>query len=171
MTTEQTAQTAHQREYESRLYVDRAKAERALEQLEAIGYGRERVSLIVDERHLPIDQGFQSDSSPLAERGGMGETGGMAGALGGGLIGTIVAAAVGTSLAAGGLIVAGPLAFVLIGLSGGVLGGSILGGLLELGVEAEDWRAGLQRGGVVVVVALKAHADRAAVRKALMNLP
>lgn len=155
-------------EYEAKLYDDRRRAEEALERLQGIGYGRDHVSLIVDERDLPVDQGFESDSSPLAERGGMGETGALAGAVGGGLIGAIVAGAVGASLVIpGGVLVAGPLA--LIGLTGGTVWGSLIGGLLELGTEAEDWRAGLQRGGIVVVVALRSHADRAAVRNALLN--
>ncbi|HEX5275472.1 MAG TPA: hypothetical protein VFW34_09385 [Candidatus Rubrimentiphilum sp.] len=170
MSVEKTAEAAQKSEHESKLYENRARAEQALGRLEAIGYGHERISLIIDEHDLPVDQSFESDSSPLAERGGMGETGALAGAMEGGLIGAITAAAAGTLLVAEGVIVAGPLApLVLAGVSAGVVGGTIIGGLLELGVEAEDWRAGLRRGGIVVVVALKTHADRAAVRKALMN--
>jgi hypothetical protein len=168
---DQPTEVTQKVEYESKLYGDRTGAEEALERLQAIGYGRDHVSLIIDERDLPVDQGFESDTSPLAERGGMGETGEMAGAIGGGLIGAVVAAAVGTSLAltTGVGVVVGPLVLVLMGLSGGAAWGTIIGGLLELGIEAEDWRVGLQRGGIVVIVALKSHADRAIVRKALVN--
>ncbi len=171
MSMQNPTETAPKVEYESKLYQDRSSAEHALERLQAVGYGRDHVSLIIDERDLPIDQSFESDTSPLAERGGMGETGEMAGAIGGGLIGAIVAAAVGMSLAltTGVGVIVGPLVLVLIGLSGGAAWGTIIGGLLELGVEAEDWRAGLQRGGVVVIVALKSHADRARIRKALIG--
>ena len=171
MSTQKPTETAPKLEHESKLYEDRSSAERALERLQAIGYGRDHVSLIIDERDLPVDQSFESDTSPLAERGGMGETGEMAGAIGGGLIGAVVATAVGMSLAltTGAGVIVGPLVLALVGLSGGAAWGTIIGGLLELGIEAEDWRAGLEQGGVVVIVALKSHADRAPVRKALMD--
>lgn len=170
MPKKDAAETGTAVEWEAKLFQDRAAGEQALERLHAIGYGPEHISLILHERDLPLDQSFQSDSSPLAERGGMGETGSLAGAVGGGLIGATVAAAVGTSLAiAGGVIVIGPLVLLLVGISSGMVWGTLVGGLLELGVEAEDWRSGLRHGGIVIIVALKAAKDRADVRRALMN--
>jgi hypothetical protein len=64
----------------------------------------------------------------------------------------------------------GPLAAALADAGAvGAVGGSIIGGLLELGVEAEDWRTCLRNGGIVVVVSLKSHADRKRVREALIR--
>jgi hypothetical protein len=161
-------------EYEAKLYVDRSHADRALERLRALGYGQSEISLIVDERDLPADQSFESDSSPLAEHGGMGFTGMSVGAAAGGLLGAAIATAASiatVALTAGAAtpLVIGPLAAAFVGLEAGAVSGVIVGGLLELGAEAEDWRVGLQNGGVVVVVALKSHADRAGVRKALLS--
>jgi hypothetical protein len=56
-------------DYESKLYENGKDAECALQQLDAIGYGRDRVSLVMTEGQLPIDQNFGSDTSPLAELG------------------------------------------------------------------------------------------------------
>lgn len=158
-------------DYESKLYESGKLAERALQQLDAIGYGQDRVSLIMTESQLPIDQNFASDTSPLAELGHMGEVGGALGTAGGATAGALAAAAGTALVAAAGIVITGPLAFALmgLGLTAGAVWGALIGGLLELGVEAEDWRAGLKRGGVAIVVTLRSHGDRAAVRKALMD--
>ena len=160
--------------YESNVYTDRAQAERALERLEALGYGAENMSLIVDERDLPVDRNFESETSPLAGRRGSGATGVLVGAGAGGLIGTIVAAAAAIAIlalteGAGAPLIIGPLAAALAGAGTGVVSGGILGGLLELGVEAQDWHVGLRNGGIVIVVTLKSPQDRTRVRKALMH--
>ena len=163
MDTRETVVPPKGQEYESNLYEDRAKAEEALQRLQAIGYGPDRISLIVGERDLPTDQGFESDTSPLAEHGGMGETGEAAGIASGALLGALIGGAAAP-------FVIGPLAVALTaGLGTGIVFGSIVGALLELGIEAHDWRVGLQRGGIALVVTLKSHADRAAVRRALMH--
>ncbi len=51
----------------------------------------------------------------------------------------------------------------------GLASGGIVGALLEIGIEAEDWRTGLAHGAVGLIVALRAHDDRAVVRDALMD--
>ncbi len=161
-------------QYESKLYADREHAERTLDRLFAIGYGNDRISLILDESELPVDRNFESDTSPMAVAGGFGENGGMLGAATGATIGAFIAAASAAALIAAteGIaapFVAGPLVATLAGASFGAVGGGIIGGLLELGAEADDWRVGLRKGGVVVVVDLKSSADRGAVRRALMK--
>ena len=161
-------------EYESKLYQNHAGAEEALQRLNAIGYDQHNISLVLAEADLPIDQNFASDTSPRAARGKMGDVGMLAGAATGGLIGALVGAATGAALVVGtgGValpFVAGPIVAALGGLDVGLIGGTIVGGLLELGVEAEDWRTGLRNGGVGVIVSLKSHADQRVVRNALMN--
>lgn len=143
-------------EYESMFYGDRAEAEAVLGRLEELGYGHERISLVLDEHDVPSDA---ADESSV-----------VVGAIGGSMVGALIAAAVGTVLVAGGVMVAGPLALVLTGASGlsvGLIGGSILGGLLGLGVGTDAWRDGLRRGGVGVVVTLSSDADRDRVRTVL----
>ncbi len=161
-------------QYESKLFVDRARADRTLERLHAIGYDDDSIALIRDEAELPVDRNFESDTSPMAIAGGFGENGGMLGAATGATIGAVVAAASAAALIAAteGTVapfVAGPLVATLAGASFGAVGGGIIGGLLELGAEADDWRVGLRKGGIVVVVALKSAADRGSVRRALMR--
>ncbi len=160
-------------EYEAKLFMNRIHAEEAVRRLGEIGYGRERVSLLVDEHDIPLDQNVQSDTAPTAAMGGMGETGQSVGAITGGVIGAIIASAVAaaTIVATEGVaapLVVGPLAAVLAGVGAGAASGGIIGGLLEVGLESDDWRAGIRNGGIVVVVALKSDADRAAVRGALI---
>ena len=161
-------------QYESKLFSDRARADRTLDKLHAIGYNDESIRLIFDETNLPVDRNFESDTSPMAISGGFGENGGMLGAATGAAIGAVIAAASAAALIAAteGIaapFVAGPLVATLAGASFGAVGGGIIGGLLELGAEADDWRVGMRKGGVVVVVALKSAADRRAIRRALMR--
>lgn len=161
-------------QYESKLYTDRKHAEQALERLHSLGYERDHVSLIIDEADLPADQNFASDTSPFAAHGGMGGTGMLVGAGAGVLIGAVTAAAgiavIALTGGAGAPLVVGPLAVALADAGAiGAVSGGIIGGLLELGVEAEDWRSGLRNGGLVVVVSLKSHADQKAVRYALLG--
>lgn len=161
-------------QYESKLYADRARAERTLDRLHAAGYDDDRISLIVSEADLPVDRNFESDTSPMAISGGFGENGGMLGAATGATIGALIAAASAATLIAAteGLaapFVAGPLVATLAGASFGAVGGGIIGGLLELGAEADDWRIGVRNGGIAIVVALKSRADRTRVRRVLMH--
>ena len=160
--------------YESKLFEDRSHAERALERLHALGYGREHISLIVHESDLPADQAFQSETSPLAVHGTIGETGVLTGGIAGGILGAVIAvaiavAAVALTEGAATPLVIGPVVAAIGGFGAGAVGGSIVGGLLELGLEAEDWRVGLRNGGVVVIVAVKSTEDQDAIHKALMG--
>ncbi len=160
-------------EYEAKLFKNQIQAEEVVGRLAEMGYGRDQVSLIVDERDIPQDQNFQSDTAPTAALGGMGEAGQSFGAVTGGVIGAIVASAAAAALVVGtegvaAPFVVGPLAAVLAGVGAGAAGGSIIGGLLEVGLESDDWRTGVRNGGIVVVVSLKTEADRAAVRSALI---
>lgn len=180
-------------EYESRLYENRSQADAALERLQEIGYGRDHISLILNERDLPADQNFESDTAASASGGteiaeavfgagadgvraaiggAAGGTGAAIGAAAGGIFGAILMGAAGAAMiaatqGAAAPVVAGPLVAALAGLGAGAAGGSIIGGLMELGVEAQDWHAALLRGGVAIVVSLKSHDDRSAVGKAL----
>lgn len=160
-------------EYEAKLFKNQIHAEEAVRRLEKIGYGRDQVSLIVDERDVPADQNFQSDTAPTAALGGMGETGQSVGAVTGGVIGAIIASAaaaamVVTTEGVAAPFVVGPLAAMLAGVGAGAASGGIIGGLLEVGLESDDWRTGVRNGGIVVVVALRGDGDRAAVRSALI---
>ena len=161
-------------EYEAKLYDDRMAAASAIQRLESLGYDRANISLALTEADLPADQNFSSDASPLAARGGLGGVGTIVGATSGGVIGALVAGAASAALIAGtggaaAPFLAGPIVAAIGGLNAGAIGGSIIGGLMELGVEVEDWHVGLRNGAIGVIVSLKSSADRGVVRNALMN--
>jgi hypothetical protein len=148
--------------YESALFKDCAQAEARVERLAAIGYDRDEISIIFAE-----DDGLITgvpDSTPNDL--------GSAGARIGGVLGAIIGVAgsavaiVGTAGAATPFVI-GPLALALAGLGGGAVTGAIVGGLLELGDHADDWHDWVEKGGVVVAVALKSADDREQVRAAL----
>jgi hypothetical protein len=122
--------------------------------------------LILDERNLPRD--LRSAVSREAGTAGLAQSVEEGHAIRGGLIGAIITGAVVASLAVATGIgtVVGPLVVVLTGLSTATIWGSIVG-LLDLGLEADEWQKGLRKGKVAVVVGLKSGADRAAVRNAL----
>jgi len=154
--------------YESALFPDTVAAEAALARVVALGYDKDRISVIVagpngDLEGVPAGVDTSDD---------LGVKGASVGAAAGGVIGAIVAAAVsvvaiaGTAGAATPFVI-GPLAAALVGLGGGAVTGSIVGGLLDLGDHADDWQDWVQKGGAVVAVDLTSPDDRARVKAAL----
>jgi hypothetical protein len=146
---------------ESKLYENYAGAEAAVDRLHALGYGTDSISVIVNPDKLPRPEDQ------------MGKDGALIGGATGGLLGAIVAAGVAIAVTGGmaAPIVAGPLAAMLASVAGGagagIVGGSIFGGLLELGMQADDVSNALDHGGVVVTVHLASDDERAKVKAAL----
>jgi hypothetical protein len=155
-------------QYESGLFKDCAQAEAALERLKAIGYEPDRISIIVADSSGVIS-GLPEGALPANDLGGKGV---IAGTAVGGVLGAILAVA-GSAIAIAGTagaatpFVIGPLAAALAGLGAGAVTGTIVGGLLELGDHADDWRDWVEQGGAVVAVCLKSAEDRQNVRAAL----
>jgi len=146
--------------YESKRYDDYSQANQALERLLALGYERKEISVILGPRAVPESMA-DTVQTGAAKMGGSGSA---VGAATGGVLGAIIASAalVATGGAAAPIIV-GPLAAAAIGLGGGAVMGGIVGGLLELGIKADD----LSDDGIMIAVRPKTEQDRERVRSSL----
>src|SRR5579883_23138 len=160
--------------YESEIYYDREPAAAAVDRLHALGYDRDDISVMMDDKTR--ERAF---SSMVKAKGSEGLA---AGATAGGVLGAIIAGltATGSVVAVagtGGLaapLVAGPLAAALAGLGVGAAGGGIVGGLIGVGIaekKAKDYEKGLREGGMLVAVKPKSREHRDNVRRALQNDP
>lgn len=137
------------RNYEIKGYDSMQFAEQAANRLERLGYGVRDVSVITGNRaDPPKDKEF-------------GEGGVGIGVAAGGLLGLILGGVATAGL--GFPLILGPLALAAAGAG---MGG-VAGGLMELGLNADDVNETLRKGGAVLVVHLKQETDRDAVRKAL----
>ncbi len=156
--------------FESEIYYDREPASAAVDRLHGLGYGRDDISVMMDDKTR--EKAF---SVLVSAKGSEGLA---AGATIGGILGAIVAGLTATgSVAAiagtGGLatpLVVGPLAAALAGLGAGAAGGGIVGGLIGVGIgekRAKDYEKGLREGGILVAVRPKTREHRADVRNAL----
>lgn len=156
--------------FESEIYYDREPASAAVDRLHGLGYGRDDISVMMDDK--------TREKAFSAVVNAKGSEGIAAGATIGGVLGAIVAGLTATgSVAAiagtGGIatpLVVGPLAAALAGLGVGAAGGGLVGGLVGVGIgekRAKDYEKGLREGGILVAVRPKAKEHRAKVRKAL----
>jgi Heat induced stress protein YflT len=156
--------------FESEIYYSREPASAAVDRLHALGYGRDDISVMMDDK--------TREKAFSAVVNAKGSEGIAAGATVGGVLGAIVAGLTATgSVAAiagtGGLatpLVVGPLAAALAGLGAGAAGGGIVGGLIGVGIgekRAKDYEKGLREGGILVAVRPKSKEHRTDVRRAL----
>ena len=138
------------------MFRDRESAERAYSSLEARGYTKDDINLIMSDdtrkRHF-------GEHTPDTELGNKAMEGTGAGAAIGGTLGAIAAAiaAVGTSLLIPGLgiVVAGPLAAAFAGAGAGGLAGGLIGGLIGAGIpeeRAKRYEEGVKNGHIVMGV-------------------
>ena len=155
--------------FESEIYFDREPASAAVDRLHGLGYGRDDISVMMDDK--------TREKAFSAVVNAKGSEGVAAGASIGGLLGAIVAGLTATgSVAAiagtGGVaapLVVGPLAAALAGLGVGAAGGGIVGGLIGAGIgekRAKDYEKGLREGGILIAVRPKSKEQRAEIRKA-----
>lgn len=156
--------------FESEISYDREPAGAAVDRLHRLGYGRDDISVMMDDK--------TREKAFSAVVNAKGSEGLAAGATIGGALGAIVAGltATGSVVAiagTGGLatpLVVGPLAAALAGLGAGAAGGGLVGGLIGVGIgekRAKDYEKGLREGGILVAVRPKTKEHRADVRKAL----
>ena len=157
---------------------DRDAAETAVEKLSALGYGREDISIIMNDdtrsRYFGSDT---ADTIAAPDRGASAAKGAAAGGMLGGTIGAIVAAVVGTgavgltvaTAGAAAPFIAGPIAAVLAAGGAGAAAGSVLGGLVGAGFpEADAKRVDEDVTNGSIVVSVKADdADAGKVRHIL----
>jgi hypothetical protein len=156
-------------EYETAVYTERDPAAAAVDRLHGLGYGREDISVMMDDK--------TREKAFSAMTNAKGSEGIAAGATIGGVLGAIVAGmtATGSVVAiagTGGLaapLVVGPLAAALAGLGAGAVAGGIVGGFVGAGIgehRAKEIEKGLREGGILVAVKPKSHEHREHVRKA-----
>lgn len=156
--------------WESEIYYEREPAEAAVERLHSLGYGRNDISVMMDDKTREKAFGAMVNAK--------GSEGVAAGATIGGVLTAIVAGLTATgSVAAiagtGGLaapLVVGPLAAALAGLGAGAAGGGIIGGLIGVGIgeaRAKQLEKGMREGGIVVAVRPKSAEMRKEARRAL----
>jgi hypothetical protein len=137
------------------VFKDRGDADKAVDDLQRLGYGMNDISVIMNEGTRVRAFG--------TEKGSRGGEGVAVGAAAGGALGAIVAgltatgsiAAVAATGGAAAPLVAGPLAAALAGLGVGAASGGILGGLVGLGipeVRAKEYQRELDDGGILLSV-------------------
>ncbi len=156
-------------QYETALYRDREPAEVAVARLHDLGYGRDEISVMMDDKTR--ERAFSAMTNAKGSEGiAAGATiGGVLGAIVAGMTATgSVAAIVGTGGLATPLVV-GPLAAALAGLGAGGVAGGIIGGFVGVGIgehRAKELEKGLREGGILVAVRPKSDKHRGEVRKA-----
>lgn len=159
----------HDHRFETELYQDPIEAESAVDRLHALGYAREDISVMMDDKTR--ERAFSALTNSKGSEGvATGATvGGVLGAIVAGMTATgSVAAIVGTGGLAAPLVV-GPLAAALVGLGAGGVTGGVIGGLIGLGIgdhRAHEYEKGLRDGGIIVAIKPKAEHNEAALRKA-----
>ena len=152
--------------FEMEMYRDPALAGSAVDRLHQMGYGREDIGVMMDDK--------TRERAFAAMTNSKGSEGIAAGATIGGVLGAIVAGVTATGSVAviagtGGLaapFVAGPLVAALAGLGAGGAAGGIVGGLIGAGI-AKKYEQGLREGGVLVAVRPKGPQSRHDVRRVL----
>ena len=147
----------------TRLFADRAAAERAYQALRSRGYSAADVSvLMADETrdHLLGDVARPSPSRKTLEGAGVGAG---AGVVAGGVLGALVAAAT-VVIPGAGLVLAGPVAAAMAGAGVGGAAGGVIGALVGAGIPEEraaHYESGLRTGGIVMGVSPRSDDDAA----------
>jgi hypothetical protein len=117
------------------VFHDRLQAERAVRDLEAVGFDKRRIGFVI--RGSDVAQGGMITDTIGAKDG----SGAIAGAVTGGLAGGILAAAVTAVLPGVGPVLAAGVFAMFVGYAGaGAAIGGILGALIGLGVSEEEAR-------------------------------
>lgn len=141
------------------LFDDISTAEKAVQELENLGFSRDNISLMAANRRGD-DGGASTGSAADGAAAGAG-----IGAVLGGLAGLLVGIGALAIPGIGPIIAAGPLAAALGGAGIGAAAGGVIGALVDAGVpepEAQYYAEGVRRGGTLVTVrASEGMADRA----------
>lgn len=140
------------------IFDDVSTAGKAVDRISALGISRDLISVLMSEETRGRYFSVETRAKGPEEEAWGAATGGVLGALSGGLV------AVGTLAVSGaGVVAAGPLVATLAGLGAGGAAGGVIGALIGLGIpehEAELAADRLERGGILVGVET-ADADQA----------
>ncbi len=137
------------------MFRDRASAERAVRDLQGLGYAQNDISVMMQDQTRARE--FATDTGSKAAAGA-GVGAGIGGTLGAIIAAVTATGSVAAVAATGGLaapLVAGPLAAALAGAGAGGLGGGIIGGLVGAGIpeeRAKQYETDLNAGGILVGV-------------------
>jgi hypothetical protein len=130
------------------IFTERGHAVRAIHDLEASGFTQSEISVLMSEA---LGSQFKLEENSKAPEGAA------AGAVGGGLLGALIAGltAVGTIATGGGLLVAGPIVAALAGAGLGAGAGGTIGALVGYGMseyEARLFAGELEDGNALLAV-------------------
>ena len=137
------------------LFQNRADAERAVADLQNLGYSQNDISVMLNDATRTRE--FASDTGTKATEGA-GVGAGIGGTLGAIIAALTATGSVAAVAATGGLaapLVAGPLAAALAGAGAGGLTGGVIGALIGAGIpedRAAYYEQGLNAGGILVGV-------------------
>ena len=138
------------------MFRDRESAERAYQSIEARGYNKDDVNLMMSDDTRK--KHFSSDKGEDTELGNKALEGAGAGSLIGGTVGAVLAAiaAAGTLVIPGlNIVAAGPIVAALTGAGAGALTGGLVGALVGWGIpeeRAKAYETGIKEGGIVMGV-------------------
>ena len=142
-------------DFEIGIYDDRQSAEAAVNRLHALGYNKDDIGVVMNDKTAARDFAEHTGSKVAKGAATGAAVGGTLGAIVAGLTATgSVATIVGTGGAAAPLV-AGPLAAALAGLGAGGAAGGILGALVGAGIpehRAKEYRDRIDRGGILLGV-------------------
>ncbi len=154
----ETSSAAAQKRMLTGTFKDRESAERAYNNLQAKGYTKDDINLVMSDetrkKHFSNDTDHADNNLGSKAMEGAG-TGSAIGGTVGAVIGAI--AAIGTSLAIPGLglVIAGPIAAALAGAGAGGLTGGLVGALVGSGIpedRAKLYESDINNGGIVMGV-------------------
>jgi hypothetical protein len=159
-----TSKTTEQGKMVTGLFTDRDSAERAYQNLQQRGYGRDDVNLVMSDAtrktHFSDKEGVKTELGTKAAEGA-----GVGGAIGG-TVGAVLAAiaAVGTTIAIPGLglVIAGPIAAAIAGAGAGGAAGTLVGALVGWGIPEERvqrYETGIKGGGILMGVRSRSDDD------------
>jgi hypothetical protein len=146
----------------SGVFTDRRSGERAYHLLREMGYLDDISVLLSDEarvRYFP-SPGLHGEVVGDAKSDGLG-FGSIVGAVAGAALGALLGAAASLAIPGPGVVVAGPLAAVLIGAILGGLSGGLIGSLLGIGYSEEEAKKseGIRPGNVIIGVNPRSEVD------------
>ncbi|MDP9024604.1 MAG: general stress protein [Candidatus Eremiobacteraeota bacterium] len=145
----------HDDTFETGMYYDRTSAETTVQRLEDLGYSRDDISVMMNDKTR--EKEFANQTGTKAAEGAVtgAAVGGALGGLLAGLTATGSVIAIGATGGAATPLVIGPLAAALAGLGAGGVTGGIIGALVGAGIpedKAKEYSEGLDRGGILLGV-------------------
>ncbi len=150
------------------VFTNRANAEQAVSQLEAIGVTEDQISIVMTDeargKHFGLKESSKADEGVAAGAG----IGGLIGAIAGAVLSAGALAIPGLNLVVSGAIISG-----LAGLGAGAVSGGLVGGLIGSGIpehEATLLEKEIRSGNVLLAVEARDHDQKKAVENIFHTL-